>query len=65
MPAHLHSQPVVVVAVCDVGCLDEGERVLAPLWSFGAPLLDTIGPTPYTTHQGMFDASVPHGLHYY
>lgn len=65
MPAHLHGRPAVVIAVCYVGCIEEGKRVLAPLRSFGEPLVDTIGPTPYTTHQGMFDASVPHGLRYY
>jgi hypothetical protein len=65
VPAHLHGRPVVVIAVCYAGRLDEGERALAPLRSLGEPLVDTIGPTPYTTQQGMFDASVPHGLHYY
>ena len=39
--------------------------MLAPLRSLGESLVDTIGLTPYTTQQGMFDASVPHGLHYY
>jgi len=32
---------------------------------FGEPLADLVQATPYTAHQGMFDASVPHGLHYY
>jgi FAD/FMN-containing dehydrogenase len=65
VPAHLHGRPVAVIAVCYAGRLEEGERVLAPLRGFGEPLVDTVGPTPYTTQQGMFDASVPHGLRYY
>lgn len=65
LPSDLHGRPVVVIAVCYAGSLDDGERVLAPLRRFGEPLIDLIRATPYTSHQGMFDASVPHGLHYY
>jgi FAD/FMN-containing dehydrogenase len=65
LPGRLHGLPVVIIAVCYAGPVAEGERVLAPLRAFGAPLIDLIRPTPYTAHQGMFDASVPHGLHYY
>lgn len=65
LPAHIHGQPVVIIAVCYAGPIDEGERVLAPLRAFGEPLVDLIRPTSYMAHQGMFDASVPHGLRYY
>ena len=65
LPSDLHGRPVVVIAVCYAGRLEDGERVLAPLRRFGEPLIDLIRATPYTSHQGMFDASVPHGLHYY
>jgi FAD/FMN-containing dehydrogenase len=65
LPSDLHGRPVVIIAVCYAGCLDDGERVLAPLRRFSEPLIDLIKVTPYTSHQGMFDASVPHGLHYY
>jgi hypothetical protein len=33
--------------------------------AFGKPVLDTVMPKPYTAHQAMFDAAVPHGNHYY
>jgi FAD/FMN-containing dehydrogenase len=56
---------VVIVAVCYSGAIEDGERALAPLRRFGAPLADVIAPTPYVTHQAMLDASVPHGLGYY
>ena len=65
LPAHLHGLPVVIIAACYAGDIAEGERVLAPLQAFGPPLVDLIRPTSYTTHQGMFDASVPHALRYY
>jgi FAD/FMN-containing dehydrogenase len=65
LPSHIHGRRVVVIAVCYAGRIEDGERVVAPLRQFGAPLIDLIRPTQYTAHQGMFDASVPHGLRYY
>src|SRR5262249_59134457 len=36
-----------------------------PLRRFGEPLVDLIRPTPYVSHQAMFDPTAPHGLGYY
>lgn len=65
LPPHLHGRPVVIIGVCYAGDPEEGERVLEPLRAYGEPLIDLIEPKPYVAHQGTFDASVPHGLHYY
>jgi FAD/FMN-containing dehydrogenase len=65
IPEHLHGVPVISVVVCWTGPIEQGERVLEPLRRHGRPLLDLIGTKPYTAHQGTFDATVPHGLHYY
>lgn len=65
LPAEIHGQPVVIIAVCYAGPVEEGERVTTPLRRFGEPLADLIQPTPYASHQAMLDASVPHGLGYY
>jgi FAD/FMN-containing dehydrogenase len=65
LPPHLHGRAVVIIAVCYAGSVEDGERILAPLRRFGEPLVDLIKATPYMAHQGMFDASVPHGLRYY
>jgi FAD/FMN-containing dehydrogenase len=65
LPESVHGQPVVILAVCWAGTLEEGERVLAPLRRFGQPLADLVRPTPYTSHQALLDGSVPHGLGYY
>jgi hypothetical protein len=56
---------VVTVAVCYAGDLDRGEAVLAPLRSFGSPLVDAVGARPYVELQRLFDPSVPHGWHYH
>lgn len=65
LPAGIRGQPVVIIAVCYAGPLEEGERAVMPLRRFGEPLADLIQPTPYASHQAMLDASVPHGLGYY
>jgi FAD/FMN-containing dehydrogenase len=65
LPEHLHGRPVVAVATCFAGSIEEGERLLRPLRQFGRPVLDLIAPKPYVRHQSMFDPTVPHGLHYY
>jgi len=56
---------VAAIAVCYNGSLAEGERVLRPLREFGPPLVDQIGPMPYTTVQSMMDATFPRGRCYY
>lgn len=65
LPEHMHGRPVVAIATCFAGPMEEGERLLRPLRRFGRPLLDLIAPKPYVKNQSMFDPAVPHGLHYY
>ena len=65
IPAELHGRLVVGVACCYAGEIGEGERVVRPLREFGTPALDLCVPKPYVEHQGMFDASYPHGWWYY
>jgi len=56
---------VVAVAACHCGGIDEGEQALRPLREFGPPVLDEIGPVPYTAFQQGLDASFPRGRRYY
>jgi FAD/FMN-containing dehydrogenase len=65
IPAELHGKPVVAVACCFAGPIDEGARVLAPLRTLGAPVLDVCAPKPFVSHQAMFDPSFQRGWHYY
>jgi FAD/FMN-containing dehydrogenase len=65
IPAHLHGLPVVGVAACWIGPLDEGERVLKPMRQFGSPVVDLTAPRLYVEHQAMFDSSYPHGIWVY
>jgi hypothetical protein len=52
-------QPVVALASCYCGDLQEGERVLRPLRAFGSPLMDGMQAMPYTGMQGLFGPSFP------
>jgi len=65
LPESVHGEPVVILAACWAGPVEEGERAMAPLRRFGEPLVDLVRPTPYASHQALIDASVPHGLGYY
>jgi FAD/FMN-containing dehydrogenase len=65
VPPALHGEPVVVVACCWAGDVEEGQRFLRPLKEFGSPVLDLCVPKPFLTHQAMFDPSFPAGRWYY
>lgn len=65
LPPSLHGARLIALAVCYAGPIEEGERVLRPLRSFGPPLVDLIGPMPYPALQRMLDPSAPPGLQNY
>lgn len=65
VPPELHGQPVVAMVVCYAGAIEDGELEFEELRRFATPVLDTIAPKPYLTHQAMFDAALPHGRGYY
>jgi FAD/FMN-containing dehydrogenase len=65
VPPDLVGKHVIAIVACYAGPVEEGERVIRPLKEFGSPVLDACQPKPYLTHQKTFDASFPHGWHYY
>ena len=65
VPAELHGKPIVAVASCYAGPVEEGEKLVRPLKAFESPVLDLCMPKPYLAHQAMFDPSFPHGRWYY
>jgi FAD/FMN-containing dehydrogenase len=65
LPPELHGRPSVAVQACYAGSPERGEQALAALRHFGSPLADALAPRPYVQLQGLFDAAVPHGWHYY
>jgi FAD/FMN-containing dehydrogenase len=65
IPEAAHGTPVVGIAACYSGPLEEGEALTAPLKRFGAPLADTIGRKPFIAHQQFLDTGQPFGRRYY
>jgi FAD/FMN-containing dehydrogenase len=50
------------IAVAWPGDLAEGERLVAPIKSFGSPVLDAIGQMPYLAQQAMLEQAMPPNL---
>ncbi|HEX5095107.1 MAG TPA: FAD-binding oxidoreductase [Acidimicrobiia bacterium] len=65
VPEAFHGKPIVALVCTYAGAVEDGERAFAPLQSLPAPALNALVPKPYTTHQKMFNAALPHGRHYY
>jgi FAD/FMN-containing dehydrogenase len=52
---------VVAVAVCYIGSVEQGEKVVRPLKKFGPPMADMIQPMPYLKAQSMGAGTFPPG----
>jgi hypothetical protein len=65
VPEAMHFAPVVGLVVCWTGPIEEGERVLAPVREAMQPVMDKVGPMPYTALQTMLDGSAPYGTRAY
>ena len=64
-PAEHHGKPVVVVAACYSGSVENGAPVVQPLRELAQPLIDLSGPWPWVGLQSGFDALFPKGAFYY
>jgi FAD/FMN-containing dehydrogenase len=65
LPQHIHGKPIIGIASCYCGAIEEGERVMRSLKNFGMPMVDLIQPMPFIRFQSMLDSSSPRGYHYY
>lgn len=65
LPQRIHGKPVIGIGACYSGSVEEGERVMRPLKSFGTPVADLIQPVPFVHFQSLLDSSSPSGNHYY
>jgi FAD/FMN-containing dehydrogenase len=55
----------VAIVACHCGSLEEGERALKPLRTFGSPLADMLQPRKYVEMQSITDEAWPPGRLYY
>ncbi len=65
LPKDMHGKPIVAVLACYSGTPEEGEKVVAPIKSFGNPIGDVLVRRPYAQMQSLLDATQPKGRRYY
>ncbi len=65
LPKEMHGKPIVLTIVCHAGSVEQGERDLAALKAFGAPVGDVVTRRPYVQQQALLDATKPKGRRYY
>jgi FAD/FMN-containing dehydrogenase len=58
-------QRLLAISACYVGPVEDGERVLRPLRTFGTPVQDLIAPAAYTALQASADPLFQRGRRYY
>jgi FAD/FMN-containing dehydrogenase len=56
---------LVGIVACHIGSPADAETALRPIKQFGSPVMDVIGPMPYTVLNGMIDADLPRGARNY
>jgi FAD/FMN-containing dehydrogenase len=52
---------IAAIMVCHAGSLEAGAAAVAPVKRFGSPVMDVIGPMPYSAVNMLFDAGFPRG----
>ena len=65
LPADWHGKEVLVLAMCYIGDLASGEKATAPLRGIGKPIVDVVGPNPFTGWQAAFDPLLTPGARNY
>ncbi len=65
LPKDTHWKPIVALLACYTGSVEQGEKAVAPIKSFGAPIGDILVRRPYTQMQSLIDATQPKGRRNY
>lgn len=60
-----HGKPIIIMLACYSGNLEKGEKIVAPIKSYGTPVGDILVRRPYTQLQSLLDATQPKGRRYY
>jgi hypothetical protein len=64
-PEALWGRKVCGIVWCYTGALDKADEVLAPVKTYGSPLMVGLAPMPFSVLQGAFDPLYPAGLQWY
>jgi FAD/FMN-containing dehydrogenase len=65
LPKEVHGKPIVALFVCHTGDVKEGEKLVAPIKAFGAPVGDIVQRRSYVSQQSLLDGTQPKGRRYY
>jgi FAD/FMN-containing dehydrogenase len=65
VPPEMHFKPIAGVVICWTGSMEDGEGVVAPIRAVAQPVVDMVGPIPYTALQSMLDGGGAHGTRAY
>jgi FAD/FMN-containing dehydrogenase len=65
VPPAFHGRKMIAFAVCHSGDPSAVAADLAGVRAIGAPVLDLLGPMPYSAVQSYLDDTEPDGMHYY
>jgi FAD/FMN-containing dehydrogenase len=65
LPDEWHGREVLIFAVCHCGDMAAGEKALAELRALGNPIVDVVGPHPFTGWQTAFDPLLTPGARNY
>ncbi len=65
LPPEIHGQLIVAIVVCHTGPVKQAEEDVAAIKSFGSPVGDVVQRRPYTSQQGILDATQPNGRRNY
>lgn len=65
LPPEWHGREVLIFAACYAGDMADGERAMEGLRALGKPIVDVIGPHPFTGWQAAFDPLLTAGARNY
>lgn len=65
LPPEMHGKLIAALFVCDTGPIEEAEKRVAAIKSFGNPIGDVVMRRSYVSQQSLLDATQPNGRRYY
>jgi FAD/FMN-containing dehydrogenase len=65
LPMDVHGKLIVIALLCYSGPIDKGEKLVAPVKSFGKPIGDVLQRRSYVSQQSLLDATQPDGRRNY
>lgn len=65
LPEKWHGKEVVILAMCFIGDIDEGQTATQIIKNIGEPIVEAVGPMPFVDWQAAFDPLLTEGARNY